>query len=138
MTPDETRGQDGKRYPAKRPTIVAAVATRTPLRGFSSERHASNNAVMHSTQLVVRVPTDLAEAFARASRRHERTVSAGVRLAMRQHLEELEQREKFESMSLDELDTYLAGVDDGREDGRPARGERGAVKPRAQVAGHET
>ena len=46
---------------------------------------------------------------------------------MRQHLEELEQREKFESMSLDELDTYLAGVDDGREDGRPARGERGAV-----------
>jgi len=73
---------------------------------------------MHSTQLVVRVPTDLAEAFARASRRHERTVSAGVRLAMRQHLEELEQREKFESMSLDELDTYLAGVDDGGGDDR--------------------
>jgi hypothetical protein len=33
---------------------------------------------------------------------------------MRDHLANAEQREKFESMSLDELDTYLAGVDDGR------------------------
>jgi predicted DNA-binding protein len=67
---------------------------------------------MHSTQLVVRVPTDLAEAFARASRRHERTVSAGVRLAMRQHLEELEQREKVESMTDAERVTHRAYKDE--------------------------
>ena len=82
---------------------------------------------MHSTQLVVRVPADLAAEFASAAERHERTVSQALRLAMREHLTELERRDRFSRMSLDELDTYLAGVDDGREDGRPARGERGAV-----------
>jgi hypothetical protein len=75
------------------------------------------------------------------ARAAERSAAAEIRLALRQWVADAprrEQAERISRMSLDELDTYLAGVDDGREDERPARGERGAVKPRAQVAGHET
>jgi len=67
------------------------------------------------------VPADLADAFGRAAERHERTVSQALRLAMREHLAELERHERFARMTDDELREYLTAVDDGRDE-RPAGG----------------
>ncbi len=53
---------------------------------------------------------------------------------MRQHLEELEQREKVESMTDAKLEALLAGVDDGGGDDRASchahKDERAAGTPR--------
>jgi hypothetical protein len=48
---------------------------------------------MTSTQIVARVPADLAEAFALASERHERTFSGELRIAMRERLASLAPQE---------------------------------------------
>jgi len=76
------------------------------------------------------------------ARAAERSAAAEIRLALRQWVADAprrEQAERISRMTLAELDAYLAaaGVDDSyRKDERPARGERGAVKPRVRVAGH--
>ena len=68
-------------------------------------------------------PADAAD-LRQLARAAERSAAAEIRLALRQWVADAprrEQAERISRMSLDELDTYLAGVDDGQEDERPAR-----------------
>ncbi len=72
-----------------------------------------------TTHVGARIETELVGRFGLLAARAGRSFSRELEAAMREHLARAEQRERFGAMSEDELNTYLAGVDDGREDEHP-------------------
>jgi len=65
-----------------------------------------------TTHIGARIDTGLVGRFGLLAARAGRSFSRELEAAMRDHLAHAEQRERISRMSLDELDTYLAGVDD--------------------------
>ncbi|MDQ3240267.1 MAG: ribbon-helix-helix domain-containing protein [Actinomycetota bacterium] len=67
-----------------------------------------------TTHIGARIDTELVERFGLLAARAGRSFSRELEAAMRDHLANAEQREKFGSMTDAELEALLAGVDDGR------------------------
>jgi len=90
-----------------------------------------------TTHIGARIDTGLVGRFGLLAARAGRSFSRELEAAMRDHLAHAEQRERISRMSLDELDTYLAGVD-GREDERPPRAAAVVESPPTETASDGT
>ena len=92
-------------------------------------------------RITIRLDREQQTALGLLARRHSHSVGAEVRQALRRWIEDAPRRaaaDRISRMSLDELNTYLAGVDDGREDERPPREAAVVESPPTETASDGT